>query len=180
VPRHLTVSLAVAAILVAACGATNGATRRQDNAVSNSAVSAGQTAQVPAQLRFSAETLGGQPFSGKSLVGKPSVLWFWTSWCPQCQREAPMVSRVAAANPAVTFIGVAAHDQVSAMQAFVAKYRLGGFTELADTDGMVWAKFGVTHQPAYAFVDSHDNIDVVKGSLPESQLIQRVRALTGR
>jgi thiol-disulfide isomerase/thioredoxin len=124
--------------------------------------------------------LAGRAFSGESLLGKPAVLWFWTPWCPQCQREPPEVGRVAAANPAVAFAGVPGHDQIPAMQAFVDDYRLGRFTQLADTGGTVWAKFGVTQQPAFAFVDSHGGIDVVKGSLPESQLTERVHALAGR
>jgi thiol-disulfide isomerase/thioredoxin len=135
---------------------------------------------VPAELQFTAKTLGGQDFSGESLLGKPAVLWFWAPWCPVCQREAPLVGKVAGANPGVTFVGVAAQDQIPAMQKFVAEYPVGGFTHLADTDGAVWAKFGVTSQPAYAFITADGGIDVVKGSLSESQLTERVGALSGR
>ncbi|WP_246216690.1 redoxin domain-containing protein [Mycobacterium botniense] len=151
--------MAAAALLLAGCGWSH------------------TTAPAPVQLQFSAKTLAGQPFSGESLRGKPSVLWFWAPWCPQCQQEASTVAKVAAANPAVTFVGVAGHDRIPAMQAFVDKYRLGGFTQLADTDGTIWARFGVTHQPAYAFVSSHGSVDVVKSSLRESQLSERVHAL---
>jgi hypothetical protein len=91
-----------------------------------------------------------------------------------------LVGQVAGANPGVTFLGVAAQDQLPAMQQFVAEYPVGGFTHLADTDGAVWAKFGVTSQPAYAFITADGGIDVVKGSLSESQLTERVGALSGR
>ena len=133
---------------------------------------------VPAQLEFAAKTIDGQDFSGQSLLGKPDVLWFWAPWCPVCQREAPMVGQVAAAHPAVTFVGVAALDQLPAMRQFVDKYPVKGFTQLADTDGKVWAKFGVTHQPAYAFIGADGSVDVVKGSLAEADLTQRVTALS--
>ena len=76
------------------------------------------------RLQFSATTLSGAPFNGATLQGKPSVLWFWTPWCPFCNAEAPGVSQVAAANRAVTFVGVAAHSDVGAMQDFVSKYNL--------------------------------------------------------
>jgi thiol-disulfide isomerase/thioredoxin len=52
------------------------------------------------------------------------VLWFWTPWCPFCNAEAPSVSQVAAANPKVTFVGVAARSDVADMQGFVSKYNL--------------------------------------------------------
>jgi thiol-disulfide isomerase/thioredoxin len=108
------------------------------------------------------------------------VLWFWAPWCPTCQQEAPQVARVAADNPAVTFVGVGAQDQLPALQTFAAKYGVDKFTELADTHAAVWAKFGVTRQPAYAFVSYDGNVDVVRGSLSESELTKRVHALAGR
>src|ERR1700756_6000177 len=89
---------------------------------------------VPAQLQFTAKTVDGQDFSGHSLLGEPAVLWFWAPWCPVCQGEAPMVGRIAAAHPSVTFVGVAGLDQLPAMQQFVAKYPVSNFTHLADTD----------------------------------------------
>lgn len=160
--RPLIAALLVAALFVAAC--------------TSKPVSTAKT--VPAQLEFTAKTLDGQDFSGQSLLGKPAVLWFWAPWCPVCQREAPMVGQVAAAHPGVTFVGVAALDQLPAMRQFVDKYPVKGFTQLADTDGKVWAKFGVTHQPAYAFIGADGGVDVVKGSLAEPDLTQRVTALS--
>jgi thiol-disulfide isomerase/thioredoxin len=129
------------------------------------------------KLQFSAKTLDGQEFQGASLLGKPAVLWFWAPWCVSCQREASTVAKSAAANPAVTFVGVAAGAPVSAMREFVDKYQLNGFTQLADVDAKVWAKFGVTEQPAYAFISSGGDVDVVKGVLPRAQLAQRLDAL---
>lgn len=135
---------------------------------------------VDAQLQFTAGTLDGKPFSGASLKGRPAVLWFWAPWCPTCQREAAQVARAAAENPNVTFVGVGAQDQLPALQAFATKYGVDKFTELADTDASVWARFGVTRQPAYAFVTPDGDVDVVKGGLSESELTARVRALTGQ
>jgi thiol-disulfide isomerase/thioredoxin len=145
-----------------------------------SAAAAPPNDSVPGELQFTAKTLGGQDFSGESLLGKPVVLWFWAPWCPVCQREAPMVGAVQQANPAVLFVGVAAQDQASAMQKFVDTYPVKGFTHLADTDGAVWAKFGVTYQPAYAFINPDGGIDVAKASLSEAELTERVRALPAR
>lgn len=91
-----------------------------------------------------------------------------------------MVGRSAAKNPDVTFVGVAAQDQIPAMKQFVDKYSLDGFTQLADTDASIWAKFGITHQPAYAFIRSDGSINVVKSGLSETELTQRVSSLSSR
>lgn len=163
----MTLLVAAALLSVAACTPRSPATIQGDTA-------------IPAQLQFTTKTLDGQPFSGESLAGKPSVLWFWAPWCPVCQGDAPQVARVAAANPTVTFVGVGAQDDLPALQGFATKYGVDKFTELADTDAAVWAKFGVTRQPAYAFVSPGGSVDVVKGSLSESELTTRVAALANR
>ncbi|OBI49740.1 thiol:disulfide interchange protein [Mycobacterium kyorinense] len=163
---HRLIAMLIAAMLVVgACG---------------SKPASGHAHGVPDQLQFSATTLDGRQFSGETLLGKPAVLWFWAPWCPNCQREAPTVAKVAAANPTVTFVGVAARAEESAMREFVDKYHVDGFTQLADTKSAVWTKFGVTQQPAYAFVQPDGSIDVVKGTMTESQLSERVSALSKR
>jgi thiol-disulfide isomerase/thioredoxin len=168
---RLFAAAAVVALVVAACTSPSG------SKPSAAATVTPHNATVPAQLQFTAKTVDGQDFSGQSLVGKPAVLWFWAPWCPVCQGEAPMVGQMAAAQLAVTFVGVAGLDQLPAMQQFVTKYPVKGFTNLADADGVVWAKFGVTHQPAFAFIRADGGIDVVKGGMSEPDLDHRVAAL---
>ena len=132
------------------------------------------------RLQFSATTLSGAPFNGVTLQGKPSVLWFWTPWCPYCNAEAPGVSQVAAANRAVTFVGVAAHSDVGAMQDFVSKYNLN-FTNLNDTDGSIWARYNVPWQPAYVFYRADGTSTFVNNptsAMSQQELAGRVAALT--
>ena len=132
------------------------------------------------RLQFTATTLSGAPFNGASLQGKPAVLWFWTPWCPFCNAEAPGVSQVAAANPGVTFVGVAAHSDVGAMQSFVSKYNLN-FTNLNDSDGSIWARYNVPWQPAYVFYRADGSSTFVNNptsAMPQQELAGRVAALT--
>ncbi|MEZ0343064.1 protein disulfide oxidoreductase [Mycobacterium sp. pV006] len=139
------------------------------------------TALADERLDFTGVTLSGAPFNGASLEGKPAVLWFWTPWCPFCNAEAESVSKVAAANPSVTFVGVAARSDVAAMQNFVSKYNLN-FTNLNDADGSIWARFNVPWQPAYVFFRADGTSTFVNNptaAMPEQELQQRVAALTG-
>lgn len=164
--------------LVAGCGGTGGeAASPTSSAASAEQPATSSTPAVPTELDFTAKTVGGPEFSGRSLAGKPAVFWFWAPWCPTCQREAPDVATVARANPDATFIGVAALDQEPAMQEFVDKYGLGFFTNIADVDGAVWQRFGVTAQPAFAFVGADGSVDVVRGTLGEPALNTRVGTL---
>jgi peroxiredoxin len=131
------------------------------------------------RLQFSATTLSGGPFNGAALQGKRSVLWFFTPWCPFCNAEAPGLSQVAAANPAVTFVGVAAHSDVGAVQNFVSKYHLN-FTIVNDADGSIWARYNVPWQPAWVFYNSDGTSAFVNNptaAIPQQELSDRVTAL---
>ena len=131
-------------------------------------------------LNFTGTTLSGATFNGASLQGKSAVLWFWTPWCPFCNMEAPNVSAVAAANPAVTFVGVATRADVASMQNFVSKYNLN-FTNLNDADGSIWAKFNVPWQPAYVFLKADGSSTFVNNptsAMSQQELSDRVKALT--
>ncbi|CAN7436089.1 protein disulfide oxidoreductase [Mycobacterium frederiksbergense] len=138
------------------------------------------TAMADDRLQFTGTTLSGAAFDGASLQGKPAVLWFWTPWCPFCNQEAPTVSKVAAANPEVTFVGIAARSDVAAMQQFASRYNLG-FTNLNDADGSLWATFNVPWQPAYLFVEADGTSSFVNNptsAMSEQDLTARVSALT--
>jgi thiol-disulfide isomerase/thioredoxin len=131
------------------------------------------------RMQFTGTTLAGASFNGSSLAGKPAVLWFWTPWCPFCNAEAPSVSQVAAANPQVTFVGVAARSDVAAMQGFVDKYHLN-FTNLNDADGSIWARYNVPWQPAYVFYRADGSSTFVNNptsAMSKQELSDRVAAL---
>lgn len=137
------------------------------------------TAQA-ADLNFTGTTLSGGTFSGSSLQGKPAVLWFWTPWCPFCNQEAPNVAAVSAANPGVTFVGIATRADNGALQGFVSKYGLN-FTNINDADGSIWAKFNVPWQPAYVFLKPDGSSTFVNNptsAMSQQELSDRVRALT--
>ena len=132
---------------------------------------------IPEQLNFTAQTISGVQFDGPALAGLPTVMWFWAPWCPNCKREAPNVAAAALNNPDVQFVGVAAQDSIPAMQEFVATYGIDHFPNLADTDGAVWQRFGVTYQPAYAFIAPDGQVDVVVTSLGSAGLQDRIDGL---
>ncbi|MGO9355727.1 MAG: protein disulfide oxidoreductase [Mycobacterium sp.] len=138
-----------------------------------------RSAAADERLQFTGTTLSGAPFSGASLQGKPAVLWFWTPWCPFCNAEAPGLSQVAAANPGVTFVGIAAHSDVGAMRNFVSKYNLN-FTNLNDTDGSIWASYNVPWQPAWVFYRADGSSTFVNNptaAMPQAELANRVAGL---
>lgn len=184
--RSLGLAFATVAVLTGCAGGQSspgpldsGPPASASTAPSPGAEQAAPAAAVPEQLRFAAKTVDGTDFSGESLAGKAAVLWFWAPWCPKCQREAPGVASAAQANAGkVQFVGVAAQDELAAMQGFVTEYQVGSFPHLADLDASIWRRFDVTYQPAYAFIRPDGSVEVVKDQLSEAELADRLRQLT--
>lgn len=174
-----------ATMVLAGCGAderpVSGPPMEQSPpASSEAAATTPAQGDVPEELRFTAKTVDGMDFNGASLASKPAVVWFWASWCPKCQAEAPGVRKAAeATDGSVSFLGVAALSDVPAMQNFVDRYQVGGFTHLADEDAAIWKRFGVVAQPAYAFVGSDGSVEVVTDRVSEADLLERARTLAG-
>ncbi len=140
-----------------------------------------ERAEVPAQLSFTVATVDGGSFSGATLAGQDSVLYFWAPWCTVCRREAPALPSIAEEfEGQAQFLGVAGlSPDVGAMQQFVDDTGTGSLTHLADTDGALYAGFGVASQTTFAFVDDDGTIEIVPGPLSEDEIRSRTQALVG-
>lgn len=113
----------------------------------------------------------GEPFSLSDYEGRPVVVNFWASWCPNCIAEMPDFERVhQAAGDEVAFVGINQSDRREAAeelaQATGVTYRL-----VEDPDARAFQAFGGLGMPMTAFVDADGNIaDIVVGQLSSSQL----------
>lgn len=59
---------------------------------------------------FEVTTLEGELVSPATLVGEETVIVFFNTSCPDCQRELPEIQREADANPAVSYICIAREE----------------------------------------------------------------------
>lgn len=135
------------------------------------------------RLRFYGTELSGALFDGRTLIGRPVVLWFWTPDpnCGVCMHEAPVLAKVAAEHPEVTFVGIAGRYDVLSYRRTVERFGLN-FTNLTDANGMLWQAFFVPWPPAWAFLSPDGTgylINNITTAMSERELSDRVSALTG-
>ncbi len=130
-------------------------------------------------LSFTVTTLDGGTFDGKTLAGKPAVLWFWAPWCPTCAGQAPHMREAATKyDGKVAVIGVAGLDEVSNMHWFVTAFKVDNFPHLADAEGVVWKRFGITEQSIFAVLDANGAV-TYRGHLAADELDRRLAELAG-
>jgi thiol-disulfide isomerase/thioredoxin len=166
--RRLGWLLVVVAVLVTGCGTRGGHA---------GAAETGQATAGDSPLEFTATTLDGKSFDGRSLAGKPAVLWFWAPWCPVCLQQAPGV-RVAAEKygDRVTIVGVAGLDEADAMPEFVRLAKVESIMHLSDEPGVVWKHFGIAEQSSFVLIDTSGQV-TGHGRLDADEIPDRVAAL---
>lgn len=165
--RTVTVSgLLLAAIAVGACGGQEAPDRP---------TATGQSVAPAVKLDFTARTVSGATFDGRTLAGKPAVLWFWAPWCATCRAQSGWVSALAEKYAGkVNVVGVGGLDQSGAIREYGAQ--LKGFPQLDDTRGEVWTRFGVIVQSSYVVLDRDGRIQH-QGYLDNDELDRRVARL---
>jgi thiol-disulfide isomerase/thioredoxin len=159
----------VLAVVVTGCGARNG---------HSGAGAAGQSPSAGGgPLEFTATTLDGKAFEGRSLAGKPAMLWFWAPWCPVCLQQAPGVRAAAERyGDRVSIVGVAGLDTAGAMPEFVRLAKIESITNLSDEPGLVWKHFGITAQSTFVLIDASGHV-TGHGTLDADEIPDKVAAL---
>lgn len=89
-----------------------------------------------------------------SLRGKVVVLNFWASDCIPCKQEQSELNRLATkyAPKGVVFLGIDEIEVRSFAQRYLAHYKVP-YKSVADGDGSIAGKFGVTGTPETFFID---------------------------
>ncbi|MDQ3963323.1 MAG: TlpA family protein disulfide reductase [Actinomycetota bacterium] len=113
----------------------------------------------------------GDRFELSDFEGKPLVVNFWASWCPNCIAEMPDFEKVHQATEGeIGFLGINQSDARGPAENLARQtgvtYRLA-----VDPQGEIFQTFGAQGMPTTVFIDASGNVvDVVVGQLSEDTL----------
>jgi cytochrome c biogenesis protein CcmG/thiol:disulfide interchange protein DsbE len=125
--------------------------------------------------------LAGNPINLADLRGKVVWLNFWTSWCPPCQAETPILRAMDEAYRAdgLALVGIQGQQTVADGQQYAQTYDLH-YTIGADVSGAVFRTYKVYALPTQIFIDQQGIIrEVVNGPLDQQTATAIVTDLLG-
>jgi len=128
---------------------------------------------------FRAQILNGVEFSLDEYRGKPIVLHFWASWCPQCEEELLMIENVQLEKEFenVVFVAVAMNDTEQTVNNIATELDLN-FILIADSKGDISRSYGVTAVPETYFISPGGEIaNFHIGVMNEQSLIEELKSL---
>ena len=129
---------------------------------------------------FNLFALDGQRFSEQYLLGQPTLVVFWASWCPVCQVELPKLHALFEDTKArglqVLTIGFA--DDEEKIRDYVRTHP-GSFDYpvLYDPRDRVAKRFGVLGTPMVYLINPHGEIKYVTWLIEDPALIDRLKEL---
>lgn len=105
----------------------------------------------------------GAEVSLEDLRGRTVVLNFWASWCEPCEREAPVLDRIARRYPAseVLVLGVDVQDLRENALEFAAEYRIR-YPSLRDGGDGAYRAYELTGLPETFVIDPEGRIALHK------------------
>lgn len=120
---------------------------------------------------FTVKAKDGSTLTKENLLGKPTMMIFFASWCPHCNNEAPLLKDLAAKNPDVQFvaIGVGDRETTDDIYNFQSKHSLP-FPTYAD-GGKAASAYGIASYPTVMAVDKNGIIKSIEtGEKSQEQL----------
>jgi len=141
VPR-LTLAVAAASILAAACTGSSGPGPSPVASLPSSPTALPQMSFDQFQ-----QMLAG-------LKGKPVLVNFWASWCGPCKAEAPVLAQMSKRYAGrIQFVGVDVADQPGAARAYIQRYGWE-YPSVADPTYEIRRGFGLLGQPDTILYDA--------------------------
>ena len=108
---------------------------------------------------FRIMTLDGIELNPQSLRDKVVMIDFWSSWCPPCRLEAPILSQIYREyeNRPVAFVGIAVWDDPKKIVGFIDEFDVT-YHNAIDSEGRMAIDYGVVRLPIKYFMDGNGNI----------------------
>jgi len=103
---------------------------------------------------FALQTLDGKILTLTDLLGTPTIINFWSTWCVPCKLEHDVLQMGSRSyGDKVRFLGVIYQDDPDAARSYLTT-RANYYTQLVDPDSTLAIQYGVSGVPESYFIDA--------------------------
>jgi peroxiredoxin len=124
--------------------------------------------------------LAGKPIRLSDLRGKAVWINFWTTWCPPCQSEVPVLRDVSEhyKDRGLVLVAISVQETSPAdVAAYAARYQLG-YTIGFDGSGKIFHAYKAYGLPTQVFIDPNGVIASIVGApLDEAGAIAQIESI---
>jgi peroxiredoxin len=117
------------------------------------------------------EDLESKPVNLSVVTGKPSILFFWTTWCPYCRSELKDLNKQHAQmeKEGVDVFAVNVGEQGYKVERFLKNYALS-IRVLLDKDGWAAQNYKIRGVPTYIFINRFGEVAAAEHALPSNYI----------
>lgn len=126
---------------------------------------------------FKLDSLDGKTIKLSDYTNKPTLLVFWVSWCPHCQREVPVIQKVYTdlKGKGMNVVGVNVDEELDDAKTFVKdnKVTFPNAQGLSDEGRKVLDTYAVEGVPTIFIIDKTGKVTVTEvGEMSEANIRQ--------
>lgn len=167
--------IGIAAVLIVgllALGHSGSSTPGVQQQQANVTESAGNNTGAQSAPNFTLQKLGGGTVSLADYKGKkPVVLDFWTTWCPNCQRDMPHLNAFYEKyKNQVEVIGIDMQEDPQLVAQTIALRGIS-YPIVLDPSSQVTTAYGINYTNVHVLIDKNGNlVRVIPGDIQESDI----------
>ncbi len=120
-------------------------------------------ASGPKVPSFELRSLDGNTYTDQHLIGQPTLLMFWASWCQVCQHELPKLHDLQEKMKGKRFqiLAIGFADTETNIRDYVTTHPTHfNFPVLYDTDNRVASRFGARSTPTFFLLNKKGEVEI--------------------
>ncbi len=125
--------------------------------------------------RLVTSKLNGSSFAMADLTGRPVILYFWATWCPQCRVQREVLNTLSREwDDRVRIAALTVDDDVPSVQRYLKAH--SSLSHELRASAELLRLFGVEGLPSLVVIDANGRVQSVSSGLTDAGGLRRVVA----
>jgi thiol-disulfide isomerase/thioredoxin len=129
---------------------------------------------------FNAKSMTGETYNNASLKGKVVLLQFWTTWCPYCRGEQPLVDKLTQefAGKGLVVLAIDVGESKKKVKQYL-QTSPRNCPIILNEDTNLPAMFATTQYPVYVMIDRDGNMGGIQRGAGGERMLRQLLSRSG-